>query len=206
MEIFKKKINKDNKTKTMSGVTYIELIVVLSIFSIMSAILIFNYQGFQSKVDIKNLANDIALQIIQAQKLALSGQETMQIPTVSPWKPAYGVYFNLASNKSFTYFVDLNNNDLFDGASCTSECLNTVSITKNNTIAGMSVFYQDGSSASLNDLTVVFTRPNSGASIQSSQIIPPLASPVSYAQINIVSPSGIPAAIKVYAAGRIQIN
>ena len=59
------KVNKLNK-----GMTYVELIVVLSIFSIMTSIVLFNYNEFQAKVDIKVLANDIVLNIVEAQKVS----------------------------------------------------------------------------------------------------------------------------------------
>ena len=54
--------------------TYVELIVVLSIFSVMTSVVLFNYNEFQAKIDIKVLANDIALKIVEAQKSALSGK------------------------------------------------------------------------------------------------------------------------------------
>ena len=46
--------------------TYIELIVVLSIFAVMSSVVIFNYGLFQARIDIKNLASDIALKFVEA--------------------------------------------------------------------------------------------------------------------------------------------
>ena len=51
------------KIKTNRGMTYVELIVVLSIFAVLSSVAIFNYGSFQDKVDIKNLGSDIALKI-----------------------------------------------------------------------------------------------------------------------------------------------
>ena len=53
MTIFNKKIKKN------AGMTYVELIVVLSIFAVLSSVAVFNYSEFQTKVDIKNLANDL---------------------------------------------------------------------------------------------------------------------------------------------------
>ena len=41
--------------------TYVELVVVLGIFAVMSNVVIFNYGGFQAKVDIKNLSKHITL-------------------------------------------------------------------------------------------------------------------------------------------------
>lgn len=197
------------------GMTFIELIVVLSIFSAMTSVVLFNYGEFQAKVDIKNLASDIALKVVEAQKSSLSGK----LPTQSfgaNWKPSYGVYFNLSSpgnNKTFIYFTDLDQSgDYTDTSFCSSpggsgECLDKITITKGNSISSLDVFYQgDITPHNLNDLIVTFARPNSGAIIKSSQIVPPLASPISYVQITISSPKAATAKIKLYSSGRIQVN
>ncbi len=84
------------------GMTYVELIVVLTIFSIMSAVVIFDYNSFQSRIVIKNLSNDIALKIGEAQKNAMSGklppldqQNFLKENGIIDWRPSYGVYFNI---------------------------------------------------------------------------------------------------------------
>ena len=112
------------------GMTYVELIVVLSIFGIMSTVAIYNYGAFQAKVDVKNTASDIALKIVEAQKSAMSGN----LPSDSPsgWKSSYGVYFdpstdedltdNIFLNKKLIYFKDLN------------DIINSYSLTKSSTI------------------------------------------------------------------------
>ncbi len=205
------------------GMTYVELIVVLSIFSVMTSVVLFNYAAFQAKVDIKNLASDIALKIVEAQKSSLSGllpPSSFSNQIDSLWKPSYGLYFNLKSvidNKSFIYFTDLGvrdspQNGLYDfgNSSCSIECLEVMDIKKGNSISDLSVFYQgdtpNTSNPPLNDLTITFTRPNSGANIQSSQIPLPLISPISYVQIKITSPTGVTGIIKLYASGRVQVN
>jgi prepilin-type N-terminal cleavage/methylation domain-containing protein len=203
-----KKIKMGSYYSLQSGMTYVELIVVLSIFAVMSSIVIFNYGGFQANVDIKNLASNIALKIVEAQNSSLSGlQQTGALPS---WKPAYGVYFNKqTSPSSFIYFADLNDNGLYDGAGCGGECLNQISITKNNVISNLNVFYQDGTNACATtcpaDLTVSFKRPDSGAVLYSG-VAKLLA--VSYIQITIASPRSAAAIglIKVYPSGRVQVN
>lgn len=201
--------------KLSAGMTYVELIVVLSIFSVLSSVVIFNYGDFQARVDIKNLASDIALQIVQAQKSALAGSLPTQTPTVSPWKPSYGVYFSIASSygadsKNFIYFTDLNNSKTFDSSSCptaTGECLNKITITKGNSISRIDACYATpcipNPSNGLSDLTISFSRPNSGAIIGSSTYF---TLPVSYIQITITSPKGAISNIKLYPSGRVQIN
>src|SRR5687768_3941612 len=113
-----------------AGMSYVELIVVLSIFSLLSGVIIYNYGEFQAKVDIKNLASDIALKIVEAQKSSLSGK--LPQAEVSPdWKPSYGVYFSLLDEdgeKSFIYFSDINQDNIFDGTDCTLECLEKITI------------------------------------------------------------------------------
>lgn len=199
------------KRQMNKGMSYVELIVVLSIFSALSAVSIFNYGGFQSKVDIKNLASDIALKIVEAQKASLSGQlpPLAQQLQISPtWKPAYGVYFDMVTNNNFIYFTDLDQsgdfNTLDSGCSGNGECLDKITITKNNTISSIEVSYQNDSlTHTLSDLNVSFSRPNSGAVLTSSGFS---GATISLVQINILSPNGAVAAIKLYPSGRIQVN
>ena len=113
---------------TSNGMTYVELIVVLSIFAVLSTVVIFNYGDFQAKVDIKNLASDIALKAVEAQKSSLNGVLPLAGYNPATWKPSYGVYFDMNAPKQFIYFVDLNNSGDYQ----TNELLDTISITKNN--------------------------------------------------------------------------
>lgn len=213
-------LSKKFKIQKNRGMSYVELIVVLSIFSILSGVVIFNYGAFQSKIDTKSLASDIALKVVQAQKDSSSGKlPPSGYSVTSAWKPSYGVYFNLApiggDDKSFTYFVDLEDdltaiptvqNGLFDGNTrdCTGECLEKIAITKGEKISRLDIFYQGSEKVhSVDDLTLTFSRIKSGTIINST---PPPGDIVSYAQITIVSPNGAIAKIKVYPSGRIQVN
>lgn len=193
-----------NKVKFNRGMTYVELIVVLSIFSIMSSMVMFNYGAFQARVDIKNLANDIAIKIVEAQKASTFGK----LPSVavsSGWKPTYGVYFSLSDNKNFTYFVDLDSNKFFDGLAClgSTECINKVSITKGNYISSIMVFYLDSTSGPVSNINLSFIRPSLSAEIKST---PAISSNINYVQITITSPKLTTANIKLYRSGRVQIN
>ncbi len=205
----------NKKIKKNSGVTLIELIVVLAIFAVLSTVVIFNYGGFQSKIDLQNLANDVALQIVQAQNAALSGLLTSQNTPVG-WKPTYGVYFsktaspavdNLAgaNNLNFIYFADLSSpiDYQFDGLACDNssghECINKYTITKGNYISGITT----NSGSTLANLTITFTRPSSGATFYSGGA--PLSG-VTYVEIAVTPPKGAPAYIQLYQVGRIQIS
>ena len=221
--IFYFKNLRSNKLKTRSyklngGMTYVELIVVLSIFATMSSIVLFNYNGFEDKVDIKILANDIALKIVEAQKSAISG--TLNFNALPDWKPAYGIYFdsssdidtsvepNIPFSKEFIYFADLNDptqNNLYDYSNCggTGECLDKIIITKGNYIQEIDSYIGDVATPITDPISITFTRPNSSAVFSSEGI---LLSGFDYIQITISSPSLLKAYIKVYPSGRVQIN
>lgn len=195
---------------SQKGMTYIELIVVLSIFSVMTSVVLFNYGGFQAKVDIKNLASDIALKIVEAQKSSLSGNLppiAQQGQITSTWKPSYGIFLDRNyDNKSFVYFTDLDQNGFLANTTCVgvSECLEQITIAKANYISNVTVFYPGGSSVILTNLHLTFKRPDSSAIIKSNGVV--LNSPIAYVQVDVVSPKGATAVIKIYPSGRIQVN
>jgi prepilin-type N-terminal cleavage/methylation domain-containing protein len=193
------------KIKYNTGFTLIELIVVLAIFSVLSGVAMFNYGNLQTKVDLTNLANDIALQVVQAQNSASSGllPPTGYIPgDSSTWKPSYGVYFDMTTPKQFIYFTDLNSSHQFDGTDCSGECLSKYTITKNDSISEMRIFPANNT---IPNLTITFTRPNSGATLYSNGA--DLTTSVSYVQITIVDVTGkIFSHIDLYPSGRVQIN
>lgn len=188
--------------KLNRGMTYVELIVVLSIFSIMTSITLFDYGKFQAKEDIKVLANDIALKIVEAQKSAVNGKWDSRAS--SNWKPSYGVYFNLSDNKNFIYFADLDNNTYYQDSGCAGECLKQISITKGNSISEIKIF-GTGCPATVNNINIVFKRPDSSAIITSNPAFL-LSCNISYVQITASSSSSFDARVKVYSSGRIQIN
>ncbi|MDE2399611.1 MAG: type II secretion system protein [Patescibacteria group bacterium] len=181
--------------------SYVELIVVLSIFAIMSAIVSFNYGAFQAKVDIKSLASDIALKIVEAQKSSLSGLQSTSF--AGSLKPSFGVYFDTSTSNQFIYFADLNNNNAFDPI---TETLQTIAIPKNDTISKIEscVGARVVCTQLPSPLAITFSRPSSNAVLYSGGVI--LAG-VSYVQITIVAPNGTSSAlIKIYPSGRIQVN
>lgn len=177
------------------GMTYVELIVVLSIFSVLSSVVLFNYGDFQAKVDIKNLASDIALKIVEAQKSSLNG--VLPATYTEGWKPSYGVYFETATPTQLIYFANFNNdyNDISDIV------LDQPLFPKNIYIDKLEVV--GNSCPSISSLSIVFRRPDFSAILTSQGAI---LSCASYIQITIKSPKGAKAYIKIYPSGRVQVN
>lgn len=193
--------SKLQKIKRNSGMTYVELIVVLAIFGIMSSVVLFNYRDFQEKMEIKKLANLIALQLVQAQKSAIAGD--LASGAIPDWKPSYGLSFNTSSSgplTSFTYFTDLDNN----GNPTSNETFPDTVITKGNYISSIIL----GSDSLFNNniipdpFNVVFRRPSTEALFYAGTNKIPGTS----LDITISSPGGHSANIKVYTSGKIEID
>lgn len=149
-----------------NGVTFIELIVVISIFSIIAGITLFNFSSFSTGISIQNLSHDIALTINEAQKDAINGKDPIDGSI-----PAYGV-FSKDNPKSFVYFKDnnpLSTSDYYSGdksyneipnSNCDgiTECQKIFNIQGGSTIEDIFV-YDNGAYKSVYDLNIVFVRP-----------------------------------------------
>lgn len=191
------------------GMTYLELIVVLSIFAVISSISIFSYKKFQAKVDLKNLTNDIALKVVEAQKLSVSGKLSPLTSSTS-WKPSYGIYFDVSTPTKFVYFTDLNNSGTCDDPACIppysigGEVTDIINITRGNYIPTDGIrITGDGCPTTVSSMSIVFRRPNS-APIMSFN--PNISCSLSFVSINFSSSAGVTDNIKLYPSGRIQIN
>ena len=186
--------------------TYVELIVVLSIFTIMTAVVMFNYGAFQGKVDVKSLATDIALRIVEAQKSSISGK--WRSGASGNWRPSYGAYFNASPNNSFIYFVDLDSDYILDGASCSGECIDAPLITKGSYIYSIEKYSGSTLVGSVSTpISITFRRPESKATFATASDV--ALSGFDSLKITVVTSKGFTggpnAIIKVYSSGRIEV-
>jgi len=175
--LFKNKYNHSYQ----KGMTLVELMVVLSIFVMVTGLTIFDYKNFQSNVSIQNLSSDISLAIRKAQSYAIGSHGN---GAGSNFSLAYGVHFDTTttpasplygSNKSFIMFIDSTLNTppdiLYDlppinSTTCNgvaNECSEMLSIVTADSISNI---YINGSStpvAAGKSLDISFKRPNPDA-------------------------------------------
>lgn len=197
------------KIKLNRGMTYVELIVVLSIGAVLSSVVLFNYRDFQDKIDMKNLASDLASQIIEMQRASISGKIPTHTIPPDNWRPSYGAYFNLQEigNKTFYTFSDMYEQDkrLESVDPCPGvECMSRIDITKGNYINNIYLKYIDGKEDKPIDLHITFTRPNSGAVFYSngSELVD-----LEYVEILLNNRSNSTrSSIFIYPSGRVQIK
>lgn len=177
-------------TKGISkGFTIVEMLIVLAIFSVLTAIVIFNYGNFNSQTIMTNMAYEVALTTRQAQVYAL-GVRADQTEVTDNFDNRYGVFFTNPGEgvgKDFIFFIDRGAADddysgteepgICDGTGgaddcfeCTTgdECLERLSLTRDIYIDSILVSDSNdpfSGSTSLNQMTVTFERPNPNAII-----------------------------------------
>lgn len=163
------------KNKYTSGLTIIELLVVVSIFVIVTGLSIFNYKNFNSSIGTQNLADDIALTVRKAQGYAIGVRGEGEI-----FNSGYGIYFSinknpsspyLASNTSFILFVDIDNDGIYDYKAgdegkcgtpdADNECLEVLSIKSLDEIKDIYLNDNIDNVVNVDDaVSVLFHRPN----------------------------------------------
>lgn len=184
-----------------SGMTLVELIVVLIIFVIVTGLTIFDYKNFRTNISIQNLANDISLSIRKAQSYAIGARVTGVT-----FNNGYGVHFTSnptatalsGSNKSFIIFVDgiispfipdkiYTYNLAYPVCGVTNECSELLTITTTDKIEAI---YINGSTLiePTSSLDISFLRPNPDAKFCYRTIADNLycdATPITNAKIQI---------------------
>lgn len=113
-------------SNTNSGMTFIELVVVMGIFTAIAGTVLFNYRDFSDGVHLQNLAQEIALQGKRAQTLASQGRspitlfsqsQTVHVQDTPSFLPfnfvaSYGVAFRPQVNpKTFLFYFNSFNPD-----------------------------------------------------------------------------------------------
>ena len=172
----KNKLNQDKnhaycarEIRDQRGVTFIELVIVISIFSIIAGTLLLNFSRFGRNITLQNWAQDSALQMDEAQKNAISGRTNDLLATcdrlTSDCSPRYGIYFTAlavgttpnissyagstggAGRSIFTFFdyIGGGSNNVLDngwspcGTGINTECLDNISLGRGNYISAICV-------------------------------------------------------------------
>jgi prepilin-type N-terminal cleavage/methylation domain-containing protein len=112
---FSFKTRTDLARTPFGGFTLVEMMTVVAIILIMTAILLGNLPNFRDRLSLDAIAQEMAVTIRQAQ---IFGSATRT--SGSQEFPSYGVYFDLSSNNNFIVFADLGTppNSLYDRLGC----------------------------------------------------------------------------------------
>jgi len=127
------------------GFTLVELLVVISIISLLSLLLLTNYRAGDAQLKLQRSSYKLAQDIRRAEEMAISAKDFQGIIP-----GGYGIYFNLNQPSQYILFADLNSNKQYNVAEAVEilKFENTVSL---QTLVPISAN---------NSLTVIFSPPD----------------------------------------------
>ncbi len=148
-----------------AGFTIVELMVSISIMSVLLSLVLFNYRTFTNRLAVSGSAQELATTIRQTQSYRLAVQEVT--PGSGDFTTPYGLHFTKPTTsgltQSYIIFADRNLNGQYDGSTsvCTpgTECLQKV-----DTREGVALGYVRGSGGTNcdptydNALSIIFNR------------------------------------------------
>lgn len=155
---------KDLKLKAF---TLVEFILILSIFSIMAGVTMFNFNGFRSNIAMENLAYDVALSIQNIQQRAASGANLTTTSAATSSGIFQGIQFTKLStggySPEFILFQDrVTQNQRYDSTSF-GELIDRIKIQYNEYVKNIeynsSSNFATGSTTLNNDVAILFKRP-----------------------------------------------
>ena len=222
-------------TSFPSGFTIIELLVTVSIFALISSVLLANYPKFSSKILLENTAHSIGLSVRVAQTF---GQSVRGVKVSgADVFPTHGIHFSLngineidpADRKHFVLFADIlpnsgtptENNKIYDAISnCTvtgGECIDTLAIQSTEQIvllcgdlkskeATIENWAEKGADCGLESLDIAFTRPNPDASIKGKNQVSGEEVVFTDGEIVVQSPRGDYKTVIVWSTGQISVE
>lgn len=167
------KNHSEYNTKYSNGFTLVELMVVISIFLMITAVTIFQYGTFRSNVSLQNLTDDIALSVRKAQSFAIGARGVKNNVGGVDFDKNYGIHFTIdttpssyqeGTNKSFILFSSADKKYDYSssgtcGDSVSNECIELFNIT---TADKVEEIWVDGvqMNAQKASIDIVFRRPD----------------------------------------------
>lgn len=192
-----------------AGFTILELLATITIFIIMTTVVLLNYPKFGEQLGLDLRAQEIALLTRQAQVFALGVRGTTFTTAPAFQQGVFGVYFNMLEPDLVRFFADRNtidfryNPDTGDCGAEASECVEIFSITRAYYIVDICAYKNGNQDCEVNQLHVGYQRPNPEATIKINE----LDTLYSYADVVLRSPrSGIMKKVVVYASGQISVQ
>ena len=142
------------------GFTLVELMVSIAIMLIVAAIILVQYQSFNSSVILKNLAYEVAISIREAQVLSVS-----VLGDSGDFSGIYGVHFPDGGGSSYSIFIDSNSNLQYEAG--VDEIFETFTLNRDFQLANQICYEQTASGrvCTNTESNVYFQRPDFDAGI-----------------------------------------
>jgi prepilin-type N-terminal cleavage/methylation domain-containing protein len=181
------------------GFSLIELLIVISIFTIMTALLVANYRRFGNNVTLTNLAYEVALSIREVQSYGLGVRSTRTGTSATQFDQAYG--FNIANATSYRVFADEDASKTFNSTNPADVTVRVYTLPAGNTISKKCGTVTVGGAYNnmTGSLDITFLRPDPASVIRSN------GTDYKKANICLQSQNGRLKQIEVTTAGQISV-
>lgn len=177
--------------------------MAMGIFVIISLIVLTRFSVFDSTVATNNLAYDIALSIRQAQTFGLNVRGFDPGGPSNTFDTGFGIRFQVTSPTSYIFFGDINKDNQYQ----IGELIEVFSLGGGNVISDICGVPSSGSedctsTSDIDEIDIVFTRPDPEAVIRS------YTPTVVYqrAKVYLTSPKGLEKMIVTESTGQIAIQ
>lgn len=210
--IFKLKRHLGRNTRNFrTGFTLVELLVVFFIMGTILAVILPDYLTYSTKVDLKNLALDVALVVREAQVYG-GGAKVSSVATGNVFNISYGVHFEKGLN-SFYLFENKSDGNGNENRYTSDDVI----ISTYNMKSGYSIYTLCNDeiidscanpTVSEGSLDIVFKRPNPDANIKTGtgSIVGGSAGNKSTGFIVLISPDQATTTVQVENTGSISIG
>ncbi len=199
-----------------TGFTLLEMLISMAILTLLTSVLLFNYNSFNNRISLDILAHQIAQWTRDTQVSAMSVRPSR---TALSSFSGFGLHFDITTPTSFIYFADLNGDKqytpLTGAQKCGDpgvECEKVILINKKNKIEKLCGLTSPAHAAGVcssgldevQQFDIVFTRPNPDAAITGFIGVPSFQ--YAHADITIVSPAQYRRTIQVWTTGQISVQ
>lgn len=180
------------------GFSIIELLVSLSIMTVISTVVLANHTRFNSSVLLESLAYEIGLSVRQAQVFGVSVRQS-----ATGFSAGYGVHFSDTS--SYLFFVDTNASRAYEEG--VDAIVNAYSLSQGHRILAYCGYTAAGvarcsnSDVPITHLDIVFLRPNPDAVMSSNE-----SDLYSRSVITVAAAAGDTRSVEIASTGQISVK
>lgn len=178
-----------------SGLTLPELLVTVSIMSLIGAVSLASYPKFRDRVELKKTVQEIAKVIRQSVVYGRMGV----VEEKTSKAPPYGVHFDIQSPNSFVLFAKTDNFGAYDADN--DELVENPSLPSGYFISGLQ---EDGANIDSGILDIIYEIATPVACINATEI--PCSDGGSEASIIVSSPTGETKTLVVGAGGQTSVE
>ena len=190
------------------GFTILELTASITIFIILTSVVLINYPRFGEQLGLDLRAQDVALLTRQAQVFALGVRGTAFSAAPEFEQGVFGIYVTMVRPNQLRFFADRGDiNQAYDAGlgdcgTVGSECVEIFNLTRGYIISDICVYNISGEQCGVSELHIAYKRPNPEAKITIGGI-----EEFSRAEIKLRSPRvSLTKEVAVYTSGQITVQ